>query len=135
MVVLGIIGTWINGIVVDFYTASLNRKKRVCLISDRHEEIRDYIINTLNRGCSLYTLKGGYSGEEKVEILTLLTTNEFSSLMGFLKNRQIDYFLTAGNVSEVYGRWNASGKHRKTAEKDRWMGDSQKSSPKSASSE
>ena len=135
LVVLGIIGTWINGIVVDFYTASLNRKKRVCLISDRHEEIRNYIINTLNRGCSLFPLKGGYSGEDKVEIQTLLTTNEFSSLMGYLKTRQIDYFLTAGNVSEVYGRWNASGKHRKTAEKDRWMGDSQKSSPKSASSE
>ena len=102
---------------------------------EMYTSLVDYIINTLNRGCSLYTLKGGYSGEEKVEILTLLTTNEFSSLMGFLKNRQIDYFLTAGNVSEVYGRWNASGKHRKTAEKDRWMGDSQKSSPKSASSE
>ncbi|MBQ2105167.1 MAG: YitT family protein, partial [Bacteroidales bacterium] len=106
MVVLGLIGTWINGLAIDYFTASLNRKKRVCIISDDYERIREYIINSLNRGCSLYPLKGGYSGDEKVEIQTLLTTNEFADLMGYLKDNKIDHFLTAGNVSEVYGQWN-----------------------------
>ena len=106
LVVLGLIGTWINGLAIDYFTASLNRKKRVCIISDDYERIREYIINTLNRGCSLYPLKGGFSGDEKVEVQTLLATNEFAELMNFLKNNEIDYFLTAGNVSEVYGRWN-----------------------------
>ncbi len=106
MVVLGLIGTWINGLAIDYFTASLNRKKRVCIISDDYERIREYIINSLNRGCSLYPLKGGYSGDKKVEIQTLLTTNEFAELMGYLKDNKIDHFLTAGNVSEVYGQWN-----------------------------
>ncbi len=115
LVVLGIIGTWINGLVVDFYTASLNRKKRVCIISDSHDEIRDYIINTLHRGCSLFPLKGGYSFDDKIEIQTLLTTDEYSALMNYLKKNQIDYFITAGNVSEVYGRWNSENKKRRPA--------------------
>ena len=33
LVVIGLIGTWINGIALDYFTASLNRKKRVCIIS------------------------------------------------------------------------------------------------------
>ncbi|MBQ6086790.1 MAG: YitT family protein [Bacteroidales bacterium] len=113
MVILGIVGTWINGLALDYFTASLNRKKRVCIISDRYEEIREYIIHTLNRGCSLYPLKGGYKEEDKTEIQALLANNEFAALMDFLKKNQIDHFLTAGNVSEVYGKWNSSKKSRK----------------------
>ena len=33
MVVIGLIGTWINGLAVDYFTASLNKRKRVCIVS------------------------------------------------------------------------------------------------------
>jgi len=106
MVVVGLIGTWINGIVVDYFTASINKRKRVCIISSSHEIIRKYIIEDLNRGCSLYKVTGGYSGKENIEIQALLTQDEFSSLMNFMKKNDIHGFITAGNVSEIYGLWN-----------------------------
>lgn len=105
MVIIGLIGTWINGLVIDYFTASLNRKKRVCIISDDYERIRLYIIDTLHRGCSMYEVIGGYNCKKHIEIQSLLTKDEFSSLMLFLKNENIDSFVTAGNVSEVYGLW------------------------------
>lgn len=110
MVMIGLIGTWINGLVIDFFTAALNRRKRVCIISEQHERIRQFIIKDLVRGCSLYKVQGGYSGEENIEIQVLLTQNEFSSLMEFVRNNNIKAFITAGNCSEVYGLW---FKHRK----------------------
>ena len=110
MVMIGLIGTWINGLVIDFFTAALNRRKRVCIISEQHERIRQFIIRDLVRGCSLYKVQGGYSGEENIEIQVLLTQNEFSSLMEFVRNNNIKAFITAGNCSEVYGLW---FKHRK----------------------
>lgn len=110
MVVVGLIGTWINGIVVDYFTASINKRKRVCIISSSHEILRKYIIEELDRGCSLYKVTGGYSGKENVEIQALLTQDEFSSLMDFMKKNDIHGFITAGNVSEVYGLWN---KHKR----------------------
>ena len=110
MVVVGLIGTWINGIVVDYFTASINKRKRVCIISSSHEILRKYIIEELDRGCSLYKVTGGYSGKENVEIQALLTQDEFSSLMDFMKKNDIHGFITAGNVSEIYGLWN---KHKK----------------------
>ena len=106
MVVVGLIGTWINGIVVDYFTASINKRKRVCIISSSHEILRKYIIEDLDRGCSLYKVTGGYSGKENVEIQALLTQDEFSSLMDFMKKNDIHGFITAGNVSEIYGLWN-----------------------------
>lgn len=112
MVVIGIIGTWINGIVLDYFTASINRKKRVCIISPQYEQLREYIVGTLHRGCSLYEVMGGYSGEKSMEVQVLLTQNEFSALMEHIREEKISSFITAGNVSEVYGRWNAK-KHEK----------------------
>lgn len=111
LVIIGIIGTWINGLIVDYFMASLNRKKRVCIISPEYERIRKYIIEYLVRGCTLYPMVGGYSGEEGYEIQVLLTKDEFSDLMAFIRNNEIQAFITAGNVSEVYGLWFKHKKH------------------------
>ena len=110
MVVIGIIGTWINGLAINYFTASLNRRKRVCIISEEPEKIRKYIVEDLVRGCSLYDVTGGYSGEKHVEIQTLLSQDEFSSVMAFIRQNHIQAFITAGNCSEVYGLW---ARHKK----------------------
>lgn len=105
LVIIGLIGTWINGLIVDYFTMSLNKRKRVCIISDRHEEIRDYIVHQIVRGCSLYEVTGGYTGDKRMEIQSLLTQDEFAALMKFIRDNEIPAFITAGNVSEVYGIW------------------------------
>lgn len=105
MVIIGLIGTWINGVVVDYFTDTLNRRKRVCIISEKNDLIRQFIINDLVRGCSIYEIKGGYSGETQTEIQVILTKDEFSDLMEFLKRNNVKAFMTAGNVSEIYGTW------------------------------
>lgn len=113
MVVTGLVGTWMNGLAIDYFTASINKRKRVCIISNEHERLRKYIIETLHRGCSLYQVKGGYSQEVKIEIQALLTQEEFSSLMNLIRNEKIQAFITAGNVSEVYGLWNNEKHHKR----------------------
>ena len=105
MVVIGLIGTWINGLVVDYFTASLNNRKRVCVVTKDYDRVRRYIIDDLKRGCTLYEVIGGYTNEKSIELEALLTKNEFSSLMEFLNKNEINAFTTAGNVSEVYGLW------------------------------
>ena len=105
LVIIGLIGTWINGLVVDYFTASFNRRKKVSIISNDHEKIRQFIINDISRGLTIYNVKGGYSGEDKVKLEVLLSTDEFSDLMKFINENEINAFITAGNVSEVYGLW------------------------------
>ncbi len=112
MVVIGILGTFINGLCIDYFTASINKRKRVCIISSEHERIREFIIENLQRGCSLYEVTGGYSGEKNMEIQALLTQEEFANLMAFMKDNEIKAFTTAGNVSEVYGLWHQHSRKR-----------------------
>ena len=105
MVIIGLLGTWINGVVINYFAASFNLRKRVCIISPDYEKIRRYIVDDLVRGCSLYKVTGGYLNEENIEIQTLLTQEEFANLMHFMKANDIHAFTTAGNCSEVYGLW------------------------------
>lgn len=108
LVIIGLVGTWVNGIVVDYFMASINQRKRVCVISDEHEKLRDFIVNRLHRGCSLYNVTGGYTGKQQVEVEALLSKDEFAALLEFIKTEKIEHFITAGNVSEIYGLWNHS---------------------------
>ena len=112
LVVIGLIGTWMNGLALDYFMASVNKRKRICIVSDRSEEIRSYIVDTLERGCTLYDVHGGHSGASHVEIQSLLTQDEFASVMNYVKKNDIHAFITAGNVSEIYGMWNKT-KHKK----------------------
>ena len=112
MVVLGLIGTLMNGLALDYFMASVNKRKRICIVSERNEEIRAYIIDTLVRGCTLYDVRGGYTGAPHTEIQALLTQDEFARVMNFVKKNDIQAFITAGNVSEIYGMWNKA-KHKK----------------------
>jgi uncharacterized membrane-anchored protein YitT (DUF2179 family) len=113
MVVIGLIGTWINGLVVDYFTASLNNRKRVCIVSKEYDRLRHFIIEDLSRGCTLYEVIGGYSNEKSIELEALLTKDEFSKLMAYIKDNDIQAFMTAGNVSEVYGLWTKHSKRQK----------------------
>lgn len=105
MVIIGLIGTWINGVAVDYFTSTLNRRKRVCIITDEYERVRRYIIEELVRGCSLYEVTGGYAGDKHTEIQALLTKEEYSKVLNFIKDNHIQSFITGSNVSEVYGLW------------------------------
>lgn len=105
MVIIGLIGTWINGLVVDYFSASFSKRKRVCIVTNDYDKIRRFIVNKLVRGCTLYPCKGGYSEEDRFEIQAILLQDEFSELMQYIKDEKINAFITAGNVSEVYGTW------------------------------
>ena len=106
LVIIGLIGTYINGLVVNQFAAGFNTKKRACIISDRYEEIQKFIIDDLYRGVTLYPVIGGYKNENHIELETLLTRTEFSRLMEYIGSNNIDAFITAGNVTEIYGNWN-----------------------------
>ena len=95
---------------MDYFTAAINKRKRVCIISSEHEAIRKFIIDDLQRGCSLYEVTGGYSGQKQMEIQALLTQDEFAKVMELTRSLDGHAFITAGNVSEVYGMWHSKHK-------------------------
>ena len=63
-VILSILGTFINGIIIDYFIFGQSIKRRVCILSLNHsEEIKEFIINNLHYGASIYEPKGAYSNK------------------------------------------------------------------------
>lgn len=106
MVIVGLIGTWMNGLVLNYFMASINQKTRVFIITEDYEKIQHYVINTMKRGMTLHPVYGGYSNQQQMQIEVVLTQDEFSDLVDFMHNEKIRSFMTSDTVSQVHGLWN-----------------------------
>lgn len=106
--IISILGTLANGQAVDYFTSGLNRKKKISIISDNYEKIEDYILHTMHRGVTRYQVIGSYNKETKVELVTIMDTNEYKKLLVFLHQYPEQVFVTVSNVSEILGEWNSS---------------------------
>ena len=101
LVVLGILGTYLNGIVLDHFIFGLNLKKRVCIISEKEEEIRQFILHTLHSGATIYEAIGAYNFEKHNEIITIVDKSEYQKLMTFINREDPKAFITVYNVSNM----------------------------------
>lgn len=104
LVVLSLLGTYLNGLVLDHFIFGLNLKKRVCIISEKEAEIRSFILNRLHSGATIYEGRGAYDGQPKTEIITIVDKNEYALLMSYLLKTDTSAFVTVYTVSEVIYR-------------------------------
>ena len=103
-VVLSILGTYLNGIILDRFIFGFTIKKRVCVISEKEEEIRQYIIRNLHSGATIYQAQGAYHLEPKKEIITIVDKNEYLKLMNFLDKVDPNAFVTVYDVNKIIYR-------------------------------
>lgn len=104
IVVLSILGTYLNGIILDRFIFGFTIKKRVCILSEKDEEIRDFIINELRSGATAYEVVGAYNMEPRREIVTIVDKHEYLKLIGFLEKVDSNAFVTVYDVSKAMYR-------------------------------
>ena len=100
-VVLSILGTYFNGIVLDHFIFDNNIKRRVCIITKKEEELRQFIIHDLKRGATIYEAIGAYNMEKRREIITIVDKDEYQKLMKFINQEDPKAFITVYNVSNM----------------------------------
>lgn len=103
-VALSVLGTYLNGIVLDHFIFNTTMKKRVCILSEQREKIIHYITNELHSGATLYEAKGAYTDEPHTEVITIVNMQEYRKLMDFIAGADPAAFITVYNVSEVMYR-------------------------------
>ena len=103
-VVLSVLGTYLNGIVLDHFIFGFNEKKRVCIISEKLEEIRTFIIHDLHSGATLYEAYGAYDTTPRREIITIVDKNEYAKLMHFIERTDSNAFVTVYAVGHIIYR-------------------------------
>lgn len=100
-VVLSILGTYFNGIVLDHFIFDHNIKRRVCIITKKEEELRQFIIHDLHSGATIYEAIGAYNMEKRHEIITIVDKGEYQKLMKFINQEDPKAFITVYNVSNM----------------------------------
>ena len=100
-VVLSVLGTYFNGLVLDHFIFDHNIKRRVCIITKKEEELRQFIIHDLHSGATIYEAIGAYNMEKRREIITIVDKGEYQKLMKFINQEDPKAFITVYNVSNM----------------------------------
>ena len=100
-VVLSILGTYFNGIILDHFIFDNNIKRRVCIITKKEEELRQFITRDLHSGATIYEAIGAYHFEKHNEIITIVDKSEYQKLMKFINELDPKAFITVYNVSSM----------------------------------
>lgn len=100
-VLLSVLGTYFNGLVLDHFIFDHNIKRRVCIITKKEEELRQFIIHDLHSGATIYESIGAYNMEKRNEIITIVDKGEYQKLMNYMNREDPKAFITVYTVSDM----------------------------------
>jgi uncharacterized membrane-anchored protein YitT (DUF2179 family) len=105
---------FITGKVIDIVLTGMSSDKSIFIISEKHEEIRDKIINNLNRGGTYIEGKGMFNMAERKIIFTSVSRRELAILEEYIHEIDPRAFLTVLDATEVLGEGFKSLKEKVT---------------------
>ena len=94
---------FITGKVIDGVLEGINYEKSLFIISDKYEEIRDKIINDLNRGGTIIDGYGMFNMADRKIIFTVVSRRELIILEEYIQQIDPKAFLTVLDASEILG--------------------------------
>lgn len=94
---------FITGKVIDIVMAGMSYDKSIFIISEKYEEIRDKIINNLNRGGTYIEGKGMFNMADRKIIFTVVNRRELFLLEEYIHEIDPKAFLTVLDATEILG--------------------------------
>lgn len=94
---------FITGKVIDLVLQGVSYDKTLFIISNKPHELRDKIINDLNRGGTFIPGKGMYNNQERTMIYTVVNRREMAMLQDFIHRVDPNAFMTVINANEILG--------------------------------
>ncbi len=88
---------------IDTVLAGFSYDKTLFIISEKHKEIRDFIVNELNRGGTFIKGQGIYKGNERTILYTVVNRKELAQLEDFISRTDPDAFMSIIDANEILG--------------------------------
>ena len=99
-----ILGLLAKAFVVDGVIENINIRKKITIVSSKPDEILDFIMHDLNRGATVYTAHGAFSGKDEQVITTVLGRRQAVLLRNHIRRVDPRSFITIVNSSETIGK-------------------------------
>lgn len=104
-VLMGLISVFAATFAVDkMQLISGDVAKQVMIITTKKHDVLQYIHDQLDRGSTLIPAMGGYTGESRDMIMTILEREQYVQLETAVKEFDEDAFLIVSDVTEVHGK-------------------------------
>lgn len=94
---------WISGKIADIVVLGNTRKKAMHIITNKKDQIKNAIYESVFRGVSEVTVKGGYKGEEKTMLISVITSQEYYFIRRIIANIDPEAFVYVTPATEIQG--------------------------------
>ncbi len=89
---------------IDFIVNGIEQYTGVTIISEHQEEIKNFIINEMKRGVTIYKGEGGYGEKKDIDIIfTVVTKLEMSKLQTIIRQIDADAFVIQQQIADLKG--------------------------------
>ena len=100
---LGILAAVIMAVMVDKVFLGGRAALVAYVVTNRYEELNEYIIKTLNCGSTILDVTGGYTGNGKKMIMVSFMMSQYAELLGAVDRIDPDAFVIIHRAHEING--------------------------------
>ncbi|MEA4877089.1 MAG: YitT family protein [Aminobacterium sp.] len=94
---------YIESLTIDNVLKSFDRRKQLMIITNHTDDVKQFIIDDLDRSATIIDAKGAYSGEYKNMLMVVLTRRQAMELKRYTVSIDPTAFIILSDVSEVVG--------------------------------
>jgi uncharacterized membrane-anchored protein YitT (DUF2179 family) len=98
-----LIAAWVMARVMDFVDLGWNSTSTVIIITSQPTQVREAILHELERGVTLLQAEGGYTGEPRVVMLTVINRRQTTRLREVVSAVDPDAFVVLSPSHDVLG--------------------------------
>lgn len=98
-----LIVAWVMARMIDLVDVGFNASISAFIVTDQVESIRDAILDELDRGVTILTGEGGYTGVPRTLLFTVINRREASQLRALVSQVDPQAFMVLNPSTEVLG--------------------------------
>ena len=98
-----LINVFVASKCIDMVMYGFDVTKTMLIITEHYEEVSDYITHTMERGATLVSGKGAYTGTERPFIISAVSQSEYVTLTRRVKEIDPKAFIIVMASAEIYG--------------------------------
>lgn len=98
-----LLALFVTSKTIDLVQVGFGRTKMTMIITEKQVEVREGILNKIDRGVTKLTAYGGYTDSERPILMCVVDQSEFTKLKQLVKSIDPTAFIIVTDASEVLG--------------------------------
>ncbi len=98
-----LLGVIMYSFTIDYIIAGIDTSHHVTIITQESERVREFIINELDRGVTIYTGQGGYDRQERPVLISIVKRREYIKLRDYIRSLDPYAFISVQTTHKVLG--------------------------------